>query len=140
MSVEPRALFKQYFYKVGCLSTEPTETGANKLDKHHPSYRVIHINNEPFCKFENDDRMFDILHNEKRGYITVRMKISNDEIDQFINSLKNRYSPAEYPADLKAFYNKMLRSMLHSFLLPEIQKDVKEELAESAENFAISKC
>ena len=142
MAVEPylRSLLKQHFYNTGCLSTEPTETGAKELDVFHPSYRVKRIKEEPVRNFENDDRMLDILQNEKRGYITVRVEIREEQLNQFFRNLQEKYSPAEYPVKLKTFYDEMLRSLLQDFLMPDVQKEVKEELAESAENFVISQC
>lgn len=46
----------------------------------------------------------------------------------------------EYPDNFKKIYNELFRSLLQDVLIPEITKEIREELKQSAENYVIKKC
>lgn len=131
---------KQHFYNTGYISTEPTEEGVKVLDVFHPSYRVKRINQQPLVQFENDDIMLDIVQNEKRNLIKVTIDISKESMAHFFNNLQEKYNPPDYPENQKKIYNEMLRILLEEHLIPEMRKEIKEELIDNAENFVISQC
>ena len=160
---------KQYFFNHALITTEPTEKGEKDLDVFHPSYRVKRINKQPLQAFQPDRSMYslgrrrgqdvdqhmnlddtmegdiflDILQNEKAGLITVQITLNKDDQDKFYEELQSLYIEPENNNDIIKQWNimrKEILSRLFDALIPEVKKELRNQLREAAENWVIKRC
>jgi hypothetical protein len=72
--------------------------------------------------------MLEIVDCEKRSLIEVYLGLSEESAGLFFNLLQDKYCTPDFPENMKKIYNEMLRTALQEHLIPDIKKEIKEEL------------
>jgi hypothetical protein len=135
----------------GVINTLPTEKGKRDLDVFNPSYIVKYIRDEPietFTKtslqdngqkdeFRLEDKFLEILRNVDAGLITLKIDLPQLDFMQFNSFMEQYYL---YPSDSSPWNlmrKEALRVLLQVTLLPEMEKEIKVDLANISENLII---
>ena len=114
------------------------------IDPFHPSFRVKRVNKLPISRMLEDteykDLFLDILQNEKSGLIKYEFEFDPESLGGYLQNLGELYTPIEYQDNLKKIYSNLFKILFSDVLIPEIKKEIHDELKLNAENYVVEKC
>lgn len=90
--------------------------------------------------FRIDDKFLDIIRNVEAGLITMKIELLNDDYAHYNRFLEQFYLSSNEQSPWNLMRKEALRVLISVILLPEIEKELKVELATISENLIIQKC
>lgn len=140
-----RGYIRDHFMQFAILTTTPTDEGKKELEAIHPSFRVKRIIRKPINSF-SDDLYLDIIENEKKKLITVKIEIEESYLIELSEKLTRAYIKPEKKIEDETAKNtkewnvlrqEAIRVMYTEFIIPELIKEAHSDLLEKAQTYVI---
>lgn len=80
----------------------------------------------------------DISQNEKQGLIKVTIKL--EHVEHFISDYVDKLTPAKLGEAYRNVGEATIKCMINEILIPELEKEIRNELTQEAEDYVIKKC
>eukprot|EP00698_Gefionella_okellyi_P002106 TRINITY_DN1197_c0_g1_i1.p1 TRINITY_DN1197_c0_g1~~TRINITY_DN1197_c0_g1_i1.p1 ORF type:complete len:1477 (+),score=316.59 TRINITY_DN1197_c0_g1_i1:41-4471(+) len=131
-----RKFVREYFYEHAELNTLPTEKGSREIDVFHMYREVKQLADKPVRLYtSNDDQFVSVDNAQKEGYITVRVSLNKEQLNDLYEEL-HKLVKSQQTTDIAQAWNQERKLVCYeavNLLLSSFERALYQKLLRDAQ-------
>ena len=137
IAAEPgvRTMVRQTYRNNVVVTTKPVKKGSEIRDPMHKYCAVSYLENKPISSFKHAEWLY-VMAAEREGLIEVTIKMSNQDVEEHIDSvMKMCFLAKPENHDWDWYRKKILHQTIYDHLLPAMKLEVRNALTHEAKGY-----